>query len=199
MTPKQRRPSLLPTRWLHSSTTPKEGRQDVNHYVVKTIASAGPGAMTAQQYDAAVADLVNFMDYVAEPHKAKRIQIGIIALFLLGFLLPLPTRSKEYWNDVHWARLITGRCAHSALSPVSPARQAQACLVCLSKNLISAVRNVDKRRKRGTATKETLPMMTLYSGTTDPFQPPVPHRPARKGMDFQIIDVDLDHKPEDLA
>ncbi len=41
-------------------------------------------------------------------------------------------------------------------------------------------------------------MMTLYSGTTDPFSQRciVLHE---KGMDFQIIDVDLDHKPEDLA
>lgn len=80
----------------------KKDGKTVNHYVVKTIASAGPGAMTAQQYDAAVADLVNFMDYVAEPHKAKRIQIGIIALFLLGFLLAAAyALKKEYWSDVH--------------------------------------------------------------------------------------------------
>jgi cytochrome c1 len=42
------------------------------------------------------------MDYVAEPHKAKRIQIGIIALFLLGFLLAAAyALKKEYWSDVH--------------------------------------------------------------------------------------------------
>jgi RNA polymerase-associated protein len=42
-------------------------------------------------------------------------------------------------------------------------------------------------------------MMTLYSATTCPFS----HRCRivlfEKGMDFQIIDVDLDNKPEDLA
>jgi RNA polymerase-associated protein len=42
-------------------------------------------------------------------------------------------------------------------------------------------------------------MMTLYSGTTCPFS----HRCRivlyEKGMDFQIIDVDLFNKPEDLA
>ena len=41
--------------------------------------------------------------------------------------------------------------------------------------------------------------MTLYSATTCPFS----HRCRivlfEKGMDFQIIDVDLDNKPEDLA
>lgn len=42
-------------------------------------------------------------------------------------------------------------------------------------------------------------MMTLYSGTTCPFS----HRCRivlfEKGMDFQVIDVDLTNKPEDLA
>ena len=42
-------------------------------------------------------------------------------------------------------------------------------------------------------------MMTLYSGTTDPYS----HRCRivlfEKGMDFQVIDVDLANKPEDPA
>jgi stringent starvation protein A len=42
-------------------------------------------------------------------------------------------------------------------------------------------------------------MMTLYSGTTCPYS----HRCRivlfEKGMDFQVIDVDLSNKPEDLA
>ena len=42
-------------------------------------------------------------------------------------------------------------------------------------------------------------MMNLYSGTTDPFS----HRCRivlyEKGMDFQVVDVDLFNKPEDIA
>lgn len=42
-------------------------------------------------------------------------------------------------------------------------------------------------------------MMNLYSGTTDPFS----HRCRivlyEKGMDFQVIDVDMFNKPEELA
>ncbi|MCZ2133949.1 MAG: cytochrome c1 [Burkholderiales bacterium] len=80
----------------------KKDGKILNRYIVKTIASDGPGAMSAQQYDAAVADLVNFMDYMGEPHKSKRIQIGIIALFLLAFLLAASyALKKEYWRDVH--------------------------------------------------------------------------------------------------
>ena len=42
-------------------------------------------------------------------------------------------------------------------------------------------------------------MMTLYSGTTDPFSQRCRIVLHEKGMDFQIIDVDMDNKPEDLA
>jgi RNA polymerase-associated protein len=42
-------------------------------------------------------------------------------------------------------------------------------------------------------------MMTLYSGTVDPFS----HRCRivlyEKGMDFQVIDVDVENMPEDIA
>ncbi|KAF7598109.1 MAG: glutathione S-transferase [Candidatus Dactylopiibacterium carminicum] len=42
-------------------------------------------------------------------------------------------------------------------------------------------------------------MMNLYSGTTDPFS----HRCRivlyEKGMDFEVVDVDLFNKPEDIA
>jgi len=42
-------------------------------------------------------------------------------------------------------------------------------------------------------------MMTLYSGTTCPFSQRCRVVLFEKGMDFQIIDVDLFNKPEDLA
>jgi RNA polymerase-associated protein len=49
------------------------------------------------------------------------------------------------------------------------------------------------------ASPENTTMMTLYSGTTDPFSQRCRIVLHEKGMDFQIIDVDLDNKPEDLA
>ncbi len=42
-------------------------------------------------------------------------------------------------------------------------------------------------------------MMQLYSGTTCPFSHRCRFVLYEKGMDFQIVDVDLFHKPEDLA
>ncbi|MFZ1713299.1 MAG: glutathione S-transferase N-terminal domain-containing protein [Nitrosomonas sp.] len=41
-------------------------------------------------------------------------------------------------------------------------------------------------------------MMTLYSGTTDPFSQRCRIVLYEKGMDFQIVDVDVFNKPEDL-
>ena len=73
-----------------------------NSYIVKTLANVKPGSMTPQQFDIAIADLVNFMSYVAEPNKAKRIQIGIIMMFLLAFMLGAAIwMKKEFWKDVH--------------------------------------------------------------------------------------------------
>ncbi len=42
-------------------------------------------------------------------------------------------------------------------------------------------------------------MMTLYSGTTDPFSQRCRFVLYEKGMDFTVIDVDMYNKPEDIA
>jgi RNA polymerase-associated protein len=42
-------------------------------------------------------------------------------------------------------------------------------------------------------------MMTLYSGTTDPYSHRCRFVLFEKGIDFQVIDVDVFNKPEDLA
>ena len=42
-------------------------------------------------------------------------------------------------------------------------------------------------------------MMTLYSGTIDPFSQRCRIVLFEKGMDFQVIDVDMFNRPEDLA
>ena len=79
----------------------KEGKVE-NRYIVKTLTNVTPGSMTPQQFDIAIADLVNFMSYVAEPNKAKRIQIGIIMMFLLAFMLGAAIwMKKEFWKDIH--------------------------------------------------------------------------------------------------
>jgi ubiquinol-cytochrome c reductase cytochrome c1 subunit len=61
-----------------------------------------PGTMTPLEYDGLVADLVNFMTFMAEPASYERKQIGIYVLLFLGLLFVLAyLLKKEYWKDVH--------------------------------------------------------------------------------------------------
>ncbi|MEO6021884.1 MAG: cytochrome c1 [Burkholderiales bacterium] len=59
------------------------------------------GKLTPLEYDEFVADLVNYLDYMGEPSKGKRVLTGILVLFFLALLLPLTILiKKEYWKDV---------------------------------------------------------------------------------------------------
>lgn len=71
-------------------------------YLVKTLEVEIPGSMTPGEYRSAVADLVNFLDYVGEPSKLTRTRIGIVVLLFLGVLFVLAYWLKrEYWKDIH--------------------------------------------------------------------------------------------------
>ena len=49
-----------------------------------------------------VADLVNYLAFMAEPAKAKRLQLGIIVLLALAFFFMIALAlKKEFWKDVH--------------------------------------------------------------------------------------------------
>lgn len=73
-----------------------------NKFVVESVALDKPGALTPPQYQAMVADLVNYMDYMAEPAKNKRITIGLAVLMYLVVLFVFAYWLKrEYWKDVH--------------------------------------------------------------------------------------------------
>lgn len=61
-----------------------------------------PGTMTSNEYDAAVADLVNYLVFQGEPAQTRRVQIGTLTLLFLGVLLVVAfALKKEYWKDVH--------------------------------------------------------------------------------------------------
>jgi ubiquinol-cytochrome c reductase cytochrome c1 subunit len=63
---------------------------------------AAPGRLSEAEYDAFVNDLVNFLDYVSEPVRAQRQQLGIwVVLFLIVFTLLAWALKKEIWKDVH--------------------------------------------------------------------------------------------------
>jgi ubiquinol-cytochrome c reductase cytochrome c1 subunit len=63
---------------------------------------AKKGALSPAEYDATVADLVNYLAYMAEPVKAQRTRIGLFVLmFLAVFFVVALKLKKEFWKDVH--------------------------------------------------------------------------------------------------
>jgi ubiquinol-cytochrome c reductase cytochrome c1 subunit len=74
-----------------------------NHtWVVKTLAVETPGTLSPAQYREMVADLVNFLAYMGEPTKNKRVSLGLIVLLYLCVLFGFAYWMKrEYWKDVH--------------------------------------------------------------------------------------------------
>lgn len=70
--------------------------------VIDHLELTKPGALTEQQYNQAVADLVNFLDYAGEPHKLERKRLGVwVLLFLMAFTLFAYLLKREYWKDIH--------------------------------------------------------------------------------------------------
>lgn len=60
------------------------------------------GTMSPHAYDSLVRDLVNYLVFMSEPARAKRVQIGIIVLLFLGLMaVPAWLLKREYWKDVH--------------------------------------------------------------------------------------------------
>lgn len=72
------------------------------HEVVTGFEQVTQGSMTAEEYDQAVKDLVAFLDYLAEPYKQTRKNVGTgVLIFLFFFLILAYLLKKEYWKDVH--------------------------------------------------------------------------------------------------
>lgn len=84
----------------HSKTA--DGKP-ITKYIVKTLVPDGSTKLSPNEYEAYVSDLVNYLDYMAEPIKNKRIRWGIVVLiFLCLVMLPLAYVLKhKYWKDLH--------------------------------------------------------------------------------------------------
>lgn len=60
------------------------------------------GTSLPVEYDATVADLVNFMVYMAEPVQSQRKHMGLFVLLFLGLFFVLTYYlKKEFWKDIH--------------------------------------------------------------------------------------------------
>jgi ubiquinol-cytochrome c reductase cytochrome c1 subunit len=59
------------------------------------------GSMTPLQYDQAIADLVGYMQWMAEPAQSTRVRVGVwVLLFLLMFAIVAWRLNASYWKDV---------------------------------------------------------------------------------------------------
>jgi ubiquinol-cytochrome c reductase cytochrome c1 subunit len=69
---------------------------------VPKLEIARKGTLMPPEYDRMVADLVNYLHYMAEPARADRKLIGIYVLVFLAFMWGLAyLLKKEFWKDVH--------------------------------------------------------------------------------------------------
>jgi ubiquinol-cytochrome c reductase cytochrome c1 subunit len=72
------------------------------HRVIESLELAEPGLQTEAEYEETVRDLVGFLEYLGEPAKLKRKNVGIwVMLYLALFALVSYALKREYWRDVH--------------------------------------------------------------------------------------------------
>ncbi|MBI5937343.1 MAG: cytochrome c1 [Betaproteobacteria bacterium] len=84
---------------VYKTETDHEGK---THQLIERLELAQPGKMTLAEYDGLVADLVNYMNWMGEPAKGERLNIGIAVLLFLGIFFVIAFYlKKEFWKDVH--------------------------------------------------------------------------------------------------
>lgn len=66
------------------------------------IRTDGSGELSSEEYDRAVADLVNYLVYTGEPTKLESHALGTkVLIFVFIFFVLAYFLKKEYWKDVH--------------------------------------------------------------------------------------------------
>ncbi|NTS75912.1 cytochrome c1 [Catenovulum sp. SM1970] len=75
-----------------------DGEQKV---VGSKIVTDGSGTLSAEEYDAVIRDLVNYLEYTGEPTRLASERLGTWVIgFLLVFLVFTYLLKKEYWRDI---------------------------------------------------------------------------------------------------
>jgi ubiquinol-cytochrome c reductase cytochrome c1 subunit len=76
--------------------------QGGEHEVIVGFELVEPGTQSKSEYDQTVHDLVAFLDYLGEPYKQTRKNVGTgVIIFLFILLILTYFLKKEYWKDVH--------------------------------------------------------------------------------------------------
>ena len=72
------------------------------HEVIVGFETIEAGSLSKSEYDQTVYDLVAFLDYVSEPYRQTRRNVGTgVIIFLFIFLILAYFLKKEFWKDIH--------------------------------------------------------------------------------------------------
>jgi ubiquinol-cytochrome c reductase cytochrome c1 subunit len=92
---------LAPLQGLQRARHEKEAGHDGAEVERLVLEPGAAGDLPAPAFDSFVRDTVAFLEYVAEPAKARRESLGVwVVLFLLMFTTFAWFLYKEYWKDV---------------------------------------------------------------------------------------------------
>jgi ubiquinol-cytochrome c reductase cytochrome c1 subunit len=70
-------------------------------HVYKGMQPGATGKLSAREYDNAVADLVAYLAWMAEPMQKERVRLGVwVLLFLAGFFVIAWRLNAVFWKDV---------------------------------------------------------------------------------------------------
>ena len=71
------------------------------HAVFKSFEPHSAGTLSTAEYNEAVADLVAFMQWMAEPHQSQRVRLGVFVLLFLAMFTVIAWRlNAAFWKDI---------------------------------------------------------------------------------------------------
>ncbi len=87
----------------HGHTVRDElGDPVMNEHCGSLTVGATKGSMSTEEFDQAVYDLVNFLEYIAEPIAQERERLGVyVLLFLVVLFVFVYLLNREYWREIH--------------------------------------------------------------------------------------------------